>query len=338
MADFRGLARALGGAAGGLRRGLETNEERRRFEQVRKDREAARGLDLILQQAAYWQREETNKRNKFESDRVFRAGQEKETTRATEFGRTQTRLEDIFKEVQKAQVDISQQRADIAQQEANRRGAGGRFGDIGKTILDLAAFDRIGAAKEKSKAAFEEKQKELPAVNFQRDAQGEIITDENDEPIQIPNPDKTAPWPGQFQTSADSLEALRRSSVKHNVPQEMIAENWDINDAWSDLFHRSKRAAPVGGAAGIPQFPVSRGILGIALSRAAGSQAGQQGLLQQPISGNTAGLGLSGLLSGGQQDQQQGPPVPPNDGSFTPEEYAAFTQRWYSERLWEQLQ
>ncbi len=141
---------------------------------------------------------------------------------------------------------------------------GAEVGDVGETIPDLAAFDKRGAALEKEKASFESKQALLPDEVYNRKAGGFI-----------PNPAKTAPWPGQLQTPADSLEALHRSSVKHNVPPEVIAENWDINDAWSDLFQRAKRAAPVGGGAGIPQFPVSRGTAGGALSRTISPQGGQ---------------------------------------------------------------
>ena len=39
---------------------------------------------------------------------------------------------------------------------------------------------------------------------------------------------------------------------------------------------------------------------------------------------------LGGLFKGGEQQPQQQAQVPPNDGSFTPEEYEIFKQRWLS--------
>lgn len=133
----------------------------------------------------------------------------------------------------------------------------GAVGDVSKTIPDLESFDKRGAALKKEKAAFESKQALLDDVVWDRQ-KGDFVT----------NLAKTAPWPGSLPTAADSVRAVRTTATKHNVPVEEVVEAWSgIEPAFEKLFQEAKRAAPI---AGIPQFPVTRGTAGAALSRTIG--------------------------------------------------------------------
>lgn len=118
--------------------------------------------------------------------------------------------------------------------------------DVSKTIPDFVALQKREAALKKEKAAFESKQALLPNSVYDRKKKKFV-----------PNKAKTAPWPGQLPTAADSVRAVRTTAAKHNVPVQDVVEAWSgIEPAFADLFQQAKRAAPVSAAP--PISPTTR--------------------------------------------------------------------------------